>query len=412
MAKTPKREAILIVDDDPSARNLLRVFLSKKGYVVDTADGAGRASEMLNNKSYDLVLSDMVMKDTGGLELLEEINERFSGIPFILMTAYASLETAIKTLGMGASDYLQKPLHHDELLVKIKNALEIAEIQCQRKVAKREKDELLEQLKHLNNDLERRVEERTIDLRAANEQLRREMEERKRAEERFQRYYDKLRVMASRLSLAEERERRRMAIEVHDRIGQNLAFAKIKLGVIRASTTAPNLGDLRAALDEVSELVEKTVHDTRSLTSELASPILYELGLAPAVEWLTQQTQRQHGISLKFENDGRPIPVTDDVRVLMYQAVRELLVNMAKHSRARTGKVSVMRDDRQICIEVEDDGIGFDTDKLGARVDETGGFGLFSIKERLGPLGGHMKIESEPSCGTRVTLRVPLVQNS
>ncbi len=121
-----KTESILIVEDDPHARKLLQTLLSEqKRYWVDIAEGAAEALSLMKEKTYDLVLSDMVMEDTSGIELLRRINEHFPGTPFILMTAYGSIETAIQALELGAYAYLLKPLNHDELLLVIHRALEV-----------------------------------------------------------------------------------------------------------------------------------------------------------------------------------------------------------------------------------------------------------------------------------------------
>jgi PAS domain S-box-containing protein len=227
----------------------------------------------------------------------------------------------------------------------------------------------------------------------------------KRAEEKLTRYHKRLRSMASKLSLAEEGERRRISTEVHDNVGQNLAFTRIKLGNLLESVTSP---DHRAAVNEISELVDETIQDTRSLISELSSPVLYELGFVPAVQWLTQQTSKRHSIPTDFEDDGQPKPLSDDVRVLLFQAVRELLANVIRHSQAQKAKVTVERNEDQIQVNVRDDGIGFDPAKVGPGMDEKGAFGLFSIRERLEPLGGQMKVASKLGQGTQVTLMGPL----
>ena len=232
--------------------------------------------------------------------------------------------------------------------------------------------------------------------------------ERKRAEDKLLTYHARLRSLASELSLAEERERRRVANEVHDRISQNLAFVKMRLGTVRSSTSN---GSLKESVAEMLELIDKTIQNTRSLVSELGSPILYELGFVPAVEWLTQQARKQHGIVVDFEDDDELKPVRHDVAVLLFQAVRELLVNIVKHAQAGTAKVSITRDGDQVQVDVEDDGIGFDCDEIGSSVCSSGEFGLFSIQERLRPLGGRMEMESKPGQGTRVSLVAPLERN-
>jgi len=234
-----------------------------------------------------------------------------------------------------------------------------------------------------------------------------EITERKRAEAALVTSHEKLQSLASELSLAEERERRRVAIEVHDCVSQNLAFVKLRLGALRASSASSGLA---VATDEILKLINETIQNTRSLISELGSPILYELGFVPAVEWLCQQTQKRHGMVLDFEDDGQPKPLSHDVRVLLFQAVREVLVNIVKHAQGQTATVSIARDGDQVRVDVEDDGVGFDSAEIGPSVDTTGRFGLFSIRMRLEPLGGHMVVDSKLGHGTRVTLRAPLEQ--
>jgi PAS domain S-box-containing protein len=233
----------------------------------------------------------------------------------------------------------------------------------------------------------------------------RDISDRKEAEEKLITYHDKLRAMASKLSLAEEQERRRIATEVHDHIGQNLAFAKIKLGTLLSATFSDKL---KKEVDDVVKLVDETIQDTRSLVSELGSPILYELGFVPAVDWLTQQVRSRHDIAVDFRDDGEPKPVTDEIRVLFFQAVRELLANVVRHAQAKTAKVSIARKGDQIRVDVEDNGIGFDPSEVGPSADQNGRFGLFSIRERLEPLGGQMEVASKTGEGTRVTLTGPL----
>jgi len=233
----------------------------------------------------------------------------------------------------------------------------------------------------------------------------RDITERKRAEDQLLAYQGRLQSLASELSLAEERERRRIARDLHDRIGQTLAICKIKLGALRASASSTGLA---GPLDEIHELIDEIIQETRSLTFEVSSPILYELGLEAAVEWLVEQIQEQYGLLSHFEDDRQPKPLDDDVRVLLFQAVRELLTNVAKHAQAHNVKVSLRRENSNIKITVEDDGNGFDTSDVVSHWSRAEGFGLFSIRERLGHLGGCLEVESEPGHGTWATLAAPL----
>ncbi|MDY6838757.1 MAG: sensor histidine kinase [Thermodesulfobacteriota bacterium] len=217
--------------------------------------------------------------------------------------------------------------------------------------------------------------------------------------------YQKLRSLTSLLALAEERERHRIAVEVHDHIIQNLAIAKINLGIVKSATSS---GEAAKKTCDVIALIDETIQETRQLISEIASPVLYELGFVPAVESLTQQTEERHGIAIRVSDDGKPKPLRDDLRVLLYRAVRELLKNTVQHARAGSATVSMTRDGDQICIEVEDDGRGFDPKETISAAGKTDGYGLFGIKEQFQPLGGCLKVDSRPGHGTRVTLAAPL----
>ena len=205
--------------------------------------------------------------------------------------------------------------------------------------------------------------------------------------------------------LTEERERRHIATELHDRIGQTLAVTKIKLGELREASAS---SEVAKALGEIRGFIEQTIQDTRSLTFELSPPVLYELGLEAALAWLINQTREKHGLRIELKDDGQSKPLDNGCRVIVFQAARELLFNIVKHARAHSATVSVRKDDNDIRIDIEDDGIGFDSSELEATEIGSRGFGLFSIRERLRPLGGRMEIHSEPGGGTHVTLVAPL----
>ncbi len=238
--------------------------------------------------------------------------------------------------------------------------------------------------------------------------LNREFTQRKKAEDKLASYQEDLRSLASQLTLAEERERRRLAAHLHDHIGQTLAVANIKLGELRKANPLGDSASSMAELGEIRTLLEQAIQDTQSLTFRISSPILYELGLEAALEWLTENVPKAQGLLTYFEDDKEPKPLDEDVRVLLFQAVNELLVNVVKHARARHLNVSVWREHDQLHLGVEDDGQGFEVAKIGARWEKSRGFGLFSIRERLKPFGGVLTVDSSPGAGTSVTITVPL----
>jgi PAS domain S-box-containing protein len=226
----------------------------------------------------------------------------------------------------------------------------------------------------------------------------------KQADRDIRTYQEQLRSVASELSLTEERERRRLATDLHDHVGQILALAQIKLGAIRESASSTQLAE---PMDDIRRLIEQTIQYTRSLTFELSPPILYDLGFEAAVEWLAELMHEQHGITIKVQADRASKPLSDEFRVLLFQTMRELLGNVVKHTNAKHIRVFIGREHDTLQVKVEDDGLG-----LGASpeipLDGPYAFGFFSIRERLKYLGGSLNVETEPGWGTRVTLGVPL----
>jgi PAS domain S-box-containing protein len=228
---------------------------------------------------------------------------------------------------------------------------------------------------------------------------------RKKAEEDIHSYQQQLRSLAAELSLAEERERRRIATILHDHIGQILAMSKIKLGsLIESSPSSVDVGNIK----EIREYVEQAIDYTRSLTVELSPPVLYAFGLEAALEWLSEQIMEQFGIVCEFENDSQPKPVNEEMKVFTFTAVRELLANVGKHADASRAKITVRRMNRNLVIHVADDGVGFNPSKLKSHLYDNQGFGLFSIRERIRHLGGQMEVKSIKGRGTRVILEEPL----
>jgi len=231
----------------------------------------------------------------------------------------------------------------------------------------------------------------------------RDISEHKAWEEKIRVYENQLRSLVSELTLLEERERRKIASDLHDHIGQTLALSKIKLGELRGSV----FPSLVKPLGEIHELIEQTIRYTRSLTFELSPPILYELGFEAALEWLAEQIEEKHGISVDFEDDLQPKPIGKEMRILLFKAVGELLMNVIKHARAQKAKMAIQREGSNIRITVEDDGIGFYMPEANQSAGVRG-FGLFSIRERLRHFGGSLQIQSGPRRGTLITLLAPI----
>ena len=190
-----------------------------------------------------------------------------------------------------------------------------------------------------------------------------DLTERRRAEDAARVHEERVRAMTSELMMAEERERRRIATVLHDAVGQTLALAKLKVESMRQGHSDEAAS---ARLAEVYGLIDYAVGHTRTLTNELSPPVLYELGLEAALQWLVDRARDRDGLAAEFDDDGRPKPVDPQVRTVMFQATRELLVNVAKHARAGRCAVSARRAGGEIEVRVEDDGKGFDASARSA----------------------------------------------
>ncbi len=213
-------------------------------------------------------------------------------------------------------------------------------------------------------------------------------------------YQRKLQRMAFDATLAEQRERRRIAADLHDRIGQGLAAAHMKL----ASLPAARSRETQAALKDTMHLLQQCIDDTRTLTFELSPPVLYDLGLEAALSWLAEDLTRQLGLRVTLRRTS-PVPkLDDDVAAVLFRCARELLVNVSKHAGVRQAAVTLGVAGGQLHLAVEDPGRGFA--RGGARL---AGFGLFSVREQVGHLGGTFEITSRPRHGTRARIAVPIV---
>ena len=233
----------------------------------------------------------------------------------------------------------------------------------------------------------------------------RDITNRKRAEEQLEAYQAQLRHMASELAVAEARERRQIATDLHDRIGQTLFLAKMKVEGIQESGAG---GQVDHTALEAAGLIKQAIQDLRTLIVEISPPILYELGFVPALRWLADNLESNHNLTVDIQDDGQPKPLTDDMRDLLFRAVRELTMNVVKHSRACNLRLAVFRTGKEIQVNIEDDGVGFKASAYSSGKNKNNEFGIFSIHERLKPRGGRLVVESEPGCGTRAMLVVPI----
>jgi PAS domain S-box-containing protein len=244
--------------------------------------------------------------------------------------------------------------------------------------------ETADKLAELNQTLEKRVHQRTIEL---------------------VRYQARLRSMASDLTLMEQRERRRLATDLHDYLAQLLIACHFNF------SQALSLTDTKSLLGVIQEsnlLVNQAIEYTRTLVTQISPPCLYEFGLPAALEWLGSEMKKQ-GLIVEVHGEKLSVNLKEEQAILLYQSVRELLFNVLKHSGTQNAIVSLsIQANNLFNIEVADHGRGFIKGQEEREKDSANTFGLFSIRERMEALGGKTTITSDLGKGTRILLQIPL----
>ncbi len=257
----------------------------------------------------------------------------------------------------------------------------------------------------VRQQLELEVQNRTANLSLANRHLLQEIEVRKKVEVELLTQQQKLQELALDVSMAEERERDRIASELHDQVGQRLILAKIKIDTLTSKLPS---GECEAEAVGIETLIKQTIQDIRSLTFQIRPPLLASAGLEAALRWLGEELQADFGLEVAFSDDGKEKPLRYEVRSTIFQAVRELMLNVAKHAGTKQCRVSFSRPDDAMMIEVEDDGVGLKACVADAGNARSGGFGLLNVRQKIEHLGGLFTIDTKESSGTRATIKVPL----
>ena len=232
--------------------------------------------------------------------------------------------------------------------------------------------------------------------------------DRKRNEAALGKKRRQLAELTSELSLAEERERQNIATMLHDHIGQTLLLGRIKLGTL-AGKEMPR--SQRKTVEEVKELLDQVTCDIHKLTVDLSPPILATAGLETALEWLGRKMEEDYGLFVEFENDIQMKALSDEIRSVVYQFARELLINVAKHAKVDSARVLAALDGDYYRLTVEDDGVGFDPAMLDPNSSSDFRYGLLSMQIRMERLGGCAIFESSPGKGSRMALLVPMTNN-
>ncbi len=229
--------------------------------------------------------------------------------------------------------------------------------------------------------------------------------ERKRAERALQESESQLRALGGRLSELEEIQRKELARELHDRVGQNLTALGINLNLVRSSIQDEAEAEQRARLDDALRLVEDTAKDIRDVMAELRPPVLDDYGLIAALRWYCRQFSERTGIAAMVQGDESMARVSMAVETSLFRIAQEGLTNVAKHAQASQVTVMLERVSEGVRLAIVDDGVGFDPESVRWTVEQPR-WGLLAIRERAAAVGGQLHVKSEPGQGTEVVVEV------
>ena len=283
---------------------------------------------------------------------------------------------------------------------------EIQGIVCAaRDIVERKKAEVA--LQRAYDEMELRVEERTAELLHTNKQLQHEIEKHQRAAEALRESKNRLRFLSSHILKAQEEERRRISLELHDELGQSLSLLKMKLGSIQRKLDRER-SCLAGPLSEVQQYIDFTIENVRRLSRDLSPSILEDLGLSAAIDWLLSDFTRYYDIETNIDTRDISDCFSLEKQIIIYRIFQEALTNIAKHAGAGKIEVLIKGDGGKILFSIRDDGRGFDYEAVEARESTEKGLGLTAMYERALMLGSSLEIQSQDRKGTKISFSVPV----
>jgi signal transduction histidine kinase len=383
ISRMHKNERVIIIAPVGQDAAAIATLLDTQGFETHICNGSAEYSRQIADCAGALLLTEEALESAQGSLLLDVLKAQppWSELPLIILTSGGESRRAglldLAAAAAGSVTLLERPVSTVTLMRSVQVALRSRRRQYHVR-------DLVSQLANLNKTLEQRVANRTA---KAVEQAK------------------KLRLLSAQLSLAEEAERRRIAQMLHEDLQQLLVAARMQLAALCKTRDA---GEREPIAREIADVLERSFQLTRSLSVELAPPVLYEHGLAAALEWLAAETRKNYNIEVTVEADGSTNPKAADVRIFLFRAVRELLLNSAKHAGGSAVHITMQhRRPDKVRIIVADDGPGFDPNSLDDKRTGSQTVGLRNIRERVSSFGGEFHINSGPKRGTQIALSLP-----
>jgi signal transduction histidine kinase/CheY-like chemotaxis protein len=393
MPRTNVEERILILAPIAQDAAAMASVLQERRFAAEICDGARDASLQISRGAGALLLTEEALEPPEMAAVLHQLKLQppWSELPLIVITRGGESRLArlldLAAEAAGSLTLLERPIGEATLLRSVEVALRSRRRQYQVR-------DLLEERRRTEAALEQRVDARTAELVQSQERLR---------------------ALASELNLAEQRERKRLATDLHDHLQQLLVLGKLKLG--QGKRLVEPIPAWAKIVKETDEVLSEALQYTRTLVAELSPPVLRDHGLPAALQWLGEYMKKHEMEVTVIVPEGDGVTLPEEQAVLLFQSVRELLINSSKY--AGTGRAWITMEDRRsiLRITVRDEGAGFD---LAALATEAAGappgagvsskFGLYSIRERMKALGGSFHLDSAPGQGTTATLVLPLAR--
>lgn len=404
MEKNKSKERILIVAPVGRDAHVMAELASRHGFEPQICASLAECASQIKEGAGMLVVTEEAL-ELGSLSLLFEAlaaQPPWSELPLIILTTGGeSRLTRLLELAADAAGsviLLERPVGTTTLIRSLEMALnsrrrqyQVRDFLEQQRRTERELREAHEQLGDRAKQLEILVESRTAKLAESNEQLRREIAEREQ--------------LRRKLLQAQEEERRRIARELHDQMGQNLSALNVGL---KSLVNPQSRADLGNQVQRLQELAAQTARDLHRVAVELRPAALDELGLVKAIRALADPWSMRYGIDVDFEaGQYQPAGISSETETVLYRIIQEALNNVAKHSGAKHVALVLSRSADHVQVIVEDDGRGFDS-RVSPSRNGRGRLGLLGIQERLGMIGGTLKVESAPESGATLIVRIPI----
>jgi signal transduction histidine kinase len=264
-----------------------------------------------------------------------------------------------------------------------------------------------QELRRHKEYLEEMVNYRTGELAGANELLRAEIAERRQAEELLTKSEQDVRDLSSQLLRAQEIERKRIAMDLHDALGQALNVTKFQISAIESRLREDQL-KIREECERLLEYMDHIIEEVRRISLDLSPTVLEDLGLSSALRWLLSCTKTSSAVKIKCDIDEIDHLIPESQWIVIYRIVQEAVNNVRKHAQAENVSLVARRHGDKVTFSLEDDGKGFDQSRIEMRPAPERGLGLATMKERIKMVDGFLDLWSVEGKGTRIMFTIPV----